>query len=86
MGLPHRNYSVLKQTHINQSKEKVVEVRTRASEAKGPFPGGKRVGSWGKKKKSKAHGLRSMRILFLNDASQKENPIHFKEVDGERFV
>ena len=23
---------------------------TRASEAKGPFPGGKRVGSWGKKK------------------------------------
>ena len=58
----------------------------RAREAKGPFPGGKRVGSWGKKKKSKAHGLRSMRILFLNDASQKENPIHFNEVDGERFV
>jgi hypothetical protein len=29
----------------------VVEVRRRASEAKGPFPGGKRVGSWGKKKK-----------------------------------
>jgi len=28
----------------------VVEVRTGASEAKGPFPGGKRVGSWGKKK------------------------------------
>jgi hypothetical protein len=27
---------------------------TRASEAKGPFPGGKRVGSWGKKKKAKA--------------------------------
>jgi len=26
------------------------EDRTRASEAKGPFPGGKRVGSWGKKK------------------------------------
>jgi len=26
---------------------------TRASEAKGPFPGGKRVGSWGKKKKAK---------------------------------
>jgi hypothetical protein len=23
---------------------------TRASEAKGPFPGGKRVGSWGKKR------------------------------------
>ena len=26
---------------------------TRASEAKCPFPGGKRVGSWGKKKKRK---------------------------------
>ena len=25
----------------------------RASEAKGPFPGGKRVGSWGKKNKKK---------------------------------
>jgi hypothetical protein len=25
----------------------------RASEAKGPFPGGKRVGSWGKKNKRK---------------------------------
>jgi len=25
---------------------------TRASEAKGPFPGGKRVGSWGKKRKN----------------------------------
>ena len=45
---------------------------TRASEAKGPFPGGKRVGSWGKKRESKikekAHGLRSMGLLFLNDA------------------
>jgi len=28
-------------------------VETRASEAKGPFPGGKRVGSRGKKKKIK---------------------------------
>jgi hypothetical protein len=27
--------------------------KTRASEAKGPFPGGKRVGSWGKKKKKR---------------------------------
>ena len=26
---------------------------TQASEAKGPFPGGKRVGSWGKKSKRK---------------------------------
>ena len=31
----------------------MVEVITRASEAKGPFPGGKRVGSRGKKKKVK---------------------------------
>ncbi len=53
MGLPHRNSSVLKQAHINQWKVKVVKVKTRASEAKGPFPGGKRVGSWGKKKKVK---------------------------------
>jgi hypothetical protein len=71
VGLPHRNYSVFKQTHINQWEVKVVEVRTRASEAKGPFPGGKRVGSWGKKRESKikekAHGLRSMGLLFLND-------------------
>ena len=51
VGLPHRNSSVFKQTHINQWEVKVVEVRTRASEAKGPFPGGKRVGSWGKKRK-----------------------------------
>jgi len=42
----------------------VVEVRRRASEAKGPFPGGKRVGSRGKKKKathpSQWVGLRAM--------------------------
>jgi hypothetical protein len=40
--------------------------RNPASEAKGPFPGGKRVGSWGKKKKKivKAHGLHSMGFLF----------------------
>ena len=51
VGLPHRNSSVFKQTHINYWEVKMVEVRTRASEAKGPFPGGKRVGSRGKKKK-----------------------------------
>ncbi len=67
VGLPHRNYSVFKQTQINQRKVKGrirMELRirevdegggglteTRASEAKGPFPGGKRVGSWGKKRK-----------------------------------
>ena len=31
----------------------MVEDRTRASEAKCPFPGGKRGGSWGKEKESK---------------------------------
>jgi hypothetical protein len=30
----------------------------RASEAKGPFPGGKRVGSWGKKKKRESVNVR----------------------------
>ena len=50
VGLPHRNYSVFKQTPINQWQIKVVVVKTRASEAKGPFPGGKRVGSRGKRK------------------------------------
>ena len=30
---------------------------TRASEAKGPFPGGKRVGSWGKKKRKRKKKL-----------------------------
>ena len=40
---------------LNKTKvvKAVVEARRRASEAKGPFPGGKRVGSWGKKKKRK---------------------------------
>ena len=51
VGLPHPNSSVFKQAHINQWEVKVVEDRRRASEAKGPFPGGKRVGSWGKKKR-----------------------------------
>ena len=34
-------------------KKKWRRIETRASEAKGPFPGGKRVGSWGKKRKQK---------------------------------
>ena len=66
VGLPHHNSSVFKQAHINEweVKERIrMELRirevdegggrltgTRASEAKGPFPGGKRVGSWGKKR------------------------------------
>ena len=49
----------------------MVEVKIRASEAKGPFPGGKRVGSRGKKvkkkEKGKAHGLRSMGLLLALD-------------------
>ena len=32
---------------------------TRASEAKGPFPGGKRVGSWGKKNKRESVDVRA---------------------------
>ena len=35
------------------TKPAVVEVKTRASEAKGPFPGGKRVGSRGEEKEKK---------------------------------
>jgi len=62
-------------------------VETRASEAKGPFPGGKRVGSWGKKKKVKvkvkAHGLRSMGRLFLHDVSLKKTPSTSKRWMGE---
>jgi hypothetical protein len=37
----------------------------------------KKVGSWGKKRvreKVKAHGLRSMGLLFLNDVRQKKTP------------
>ena len=42
---------------------------TRASEAKGPFPGGKRVGSWGKKKNK-----RKKKVLLLKAMSQKKTP------------
>jgi hypothetical protein len=41
--------SLNKLISINE-KKKWWWIETRASEAKGPFPGGKRVGSWGKKK------------------------------------
>ena len=77
MGLPHRNYSVFNQTQINQRKVQGrirMELRirevdeggggltgTRASEAKGPFPGGKRVGSWGKEKKKEKERERKRR-------------------------
>ena len=78
MGLPHRNFSVFKQNHINQWEVKGrirMELRirevdeggggltgTRASEAKGPFPGGKRVGSRGKKKVKKESKRESVDI------------------------
>jgi hypothetical protein len=54
----------------------VVEVKTRASEAKGPFPGGKRVGSWGKKKKVKKQ--KQKRKCGCKSIETKENPTHFK--------
>jgi len=49
-GFPIATTLSLNKLYINQLEVKVVEVKTRASEAKGPFPGGKRVGSWGKKR------------------------------------
>ena len=44
--------SLIKPISINE-KKKWRRIETRASEAKGPFPGGKRVGSWGKKKRKR---------------------------------
>ena len=82
MGLPHRNSSVLKQARINEWKVKGrirmdPRIRegdkggggltgTRASEAKGPFPGGKRVGSWGKKKIVKANVIEKIKAQRLD--------------------
>ena len=47
------------------------KLETQASEAKGPFPGGKRVGSWGKKKNviknKRPMDLRFVGLLFLID-------------------
>ena len=60
---------------------------TRASEAKGPFPGGKRVGSWGKKKnkrKEKAKAkVKAKETVLLLKAMRQKNPTHFNEVGGE---
>jgi len=49
---------------LNKTKvaKAVVEVRRRASEAKGPFPGGKRVGSWGKKREMVGITLRGLGV------------------------
>ena len=44
---------------------------TRASEAKGPFPGGKRVGSWGKKKEREKA---KEKVLLLRAMRQKQTP------------
>ena len=50
VGLPHRNRSVFKQAPTN--KRKVIAKPTpMLAKRKGPFPGGKRVGSWEKKQK-----------------------------------
>ena len=53
MGLPHRNYSVFKQTPINQWQIKVVVIKTRASEAKGPFSGREEGWELGEEKERK---------------------------------
>ena len=62
-----------------------MEVRTRASEAKGPFPGGKRVGSRGKVKEKQKKEKEKKRKCGCKSIEIKENPTHFNEVDGERL-
>ncbi|MEN9673955.1 MAG: hypothetical protein RL553_2220 [Planctomycetota bacterium] len=58
---------------------------TRTSEAKGPFPGGKRVGSWGKKKnKSKSKRESKRENIDVKSNETKKNLTHFKEMDAER--
>jgi hypothetical protein len=54
VGLPHRNYSVLKQTHINQWKVKVVGDRNPGYRSEGPFS--RREEGWelGEEKERKA--------------------------------
>ena len=59
---------------LEGSKQKWWRIETQASEAKGPFPGGKRVGSWGKKKswglgKNKSPWTAFHGTLVLNDES-----------------
>ena len=44
---------------------------TRASEAKGPFPGGKRVGSWGKKRKRKKKARGQHRRIYIRRSIRK---------------
>jgi hypothetical protein len=49
-GSPIATPLSLNKTISINGKQKWWRLETRASEAKGPFPGEKRVGSWGKKK------------------------------------
>ena len=99
MGLPHRNSSVFKQTpyQLMESKKKRPTQRiregdnggggltgTRASEAKGPFPGGKRVGSWGKKSKSKSKSKskrkQKRKPLALAQKLYEDNCLRIREI------
>ena len=43
-----------------------------------------RVGSWGKKKQKRKQKQKER--VDVKSIQTKENPTHFKEVDGERFV
>jgi hypothetical protein len=64
VGLPHRNSSVFNQAHINQWEVKVVKVRRQTHPAQWVGLGTvKKVVEIGEK--VKAHGLRSMGLLFL---------------------
>jgi len=57
---------------------------TRASEAKGPFPGGKRVGSRGKKKnKNKSKSKSKRESVDVRALRKKKTPPTSDEVDGE---
>jgi len=69
VGLPHRNYSVFKQTHINEWKVKGRDPPSAVGGLRGIY---KRGGSRGKK--VKAHGPCSMGRLFLHDERQAKRP------------
>ena len=58
----------------------MVEVRRRASEAKGPFPGGKRVGSWGKKSKSKSKRKQKRKPLALGQKMHEDSALWIRVI------
>ena len=60
-GLPIATPQSLNKPLSINGKKKWWWIETRASEAKGPFPGGKRVGSWGKEKKKEKERERKRR-------------------------